>query len=147
MPGYYEHEDVEHDEAAENADVSPMLKPTSLPGPSASRAKSHPPQPVATPSMPPSTQKKPSSAHQKPHSTSAALSTTQDDDDVAAEEHTCPICARTLATDNAGLNAHVDFCLSRSAIREAQQTTGGASSGLKPLTFGAVGAKRKRKKG
>jgi len=31
----------------------------------------------------------------------------------------CPICSRLLMTDNQGLNAHVDFCLSRNAIREA----------------------------
>lgn len=35
------------------------------------------------------------------------------------EQHVCPICSKTLQTDNAGLNAHVDWCLSRSAILEA----------------------------
>lgn len=34
--------------------------------------------------------------------------------------HDCPVCGRTLETDNEGLNAHVDFCLSRGAIMEAQ---------------------------
>ncbi|KAF8629438.1 hypothetical protein AX15_003483 [Amanita polypyramis BW_CC] len=32
----------------------------------------------------------------------------------------CPVCSKTIYTDNQGLNAHIDFCLSRSAIREAQ---------------------------
>ena len=32
----------------------------------------------------------------------------------------CPVCNKTIYTDNQGLNAHIDFCLSRSAIREAQ---------------------------
>jgi DNA polymerase kappa len=32
----------------------------------------------------------------------------------------CPICGKFLKTDNTGLNAHIDFCLSRKAIREAQ---------------------------
>ena len=34
--------------------------------------------------------------------------------------HDCPVCGRTLETDNEGLNAHIDFCLSRGAIMEAQ---------------------------
>jgi len=38
----------------------------------------------------------------------------------AHETHKCPICGKTLETDNDGLNAHVDFCLSRGAILEAQ---------------------------
>ncbi|KAF8973061.1 hypothetical protein BDZ97DRAFT_1779128 [Flammula alnicola] len=36
------------------------------------------------------------------------------------EMHQCPICGKTIQTDNQGLNAHVDFCLSRGAIMEAQ---------------------------
>lgn len=32
----------------------------------------------------------------------------------------CPICGKTLETDNQGLNSHVDFCLSRGAIMAAQ---------------------------
>lgn len=36
------------------------------------------------------------------------------------EHHTCPICSKQLKTDNQGLNAHIDFCLSKGAILEAQ---------------------------
>ncbi|KAK2464297.1 hypothetical protein APHAL10511_003754 [Amanita phalloides] len=32
----------------------------------------------------------------------------------------CPVCNKPIFTDNQGLNAHIDFCLSRSAIRQAQ---------------------------
>jgi DNA polymerase kappa len=32
----------------------------------------------------------------------------------------CPICNKKLETDNGGLNAHIDFCLSRNVIMEAQ---------------------------
>lgn len=32
----------------------------------------------------------------------------------------CPICGKMLATDNQGLNSHIDFCLSRGAILDAQ---------------------------
>ncbi|KAL1723935.1 hypothetical protein EV715DRAFT_190536 [Schizophyllum commune] len=47
------------------------------------------------------------------------------------EQHDCPICGKTLATDNDGLNQHIDWCLSRGAILEAQRqstTDGGAAS-------------------
>jgi DNA polymerase kappa len=43
-------------------------------------------------------------------------------------EQICPVCSKTLATDNQGLNAHVDFCLSRGAIKEAR---GEATSPMK----------------
>ena len=39
------------------------------------------------------------------------------------EQH-CPVCSRTLVTDNQGLNEHIDFCLSRDAIRMARSLAG-----------------------
>lgn len=39
------------------------------------------------------------------------------------EQH-CPVCSRTLVTDNRGLNEHIDFCLSRDAIRVARSLAG-----------------------
>lgn len=42
--------------------------------------------------------------------------------------HICPICARTLETDNQGLNTHIDWCLSKNMIKEAQ-TTAAVKSG------------------
>ena len=47
------------------------------------------------------------------------------------EDHICPICSKTLRTDNAGLNAHVDYCLSRAAIFEA---TSSSRTKQKPLS-------------
>jgi len=41
----------------------------------------------------------------------------------------CPICSRLLMADNQGLNAHIDFCLSRNAIREARDESIGSSAG------------------
>ncbi|TFY61207.1 hypothetical protein EVJ58_g4658 [Rhodofomes roseus] len=41
---------------------------------------------------------------------------------------TCPICAKTMVTDNDGLNAHVDFCLSKEAIQEAQAASSSAAT-------------------
>lgn len=39
--------------------------------------------------------------------------------DSSLSTQVCPICGTALSTNNDGLNAHVDFCLSKSAIREA----------------------------
>lgn len=52
--------------------------------------------------------------------------------DSILERHTCPICAKILTVDNQGLNSHIDFCLSKGAIMEAQTTT---YRGKKPATF------------
>jgi DNA polymerase kappa len=48
------------------------------------------------------------------------------------EQHICPICSKTIQTDNAGLNAHIDWCLSRSAILEASAAAS-SSSGSKKM--------------
>ncbi|KAF8844303.1 DNA/RNA polymerase [Paxillus ammoniavirescens] len=57
-----------------------------------------------------------------------------------SERHTCPICGKQLATDNQRFNAHVDFCLSKDAILEAQAE---ASSPKKP-TKKQISKKRKQ---
>ena len=62
-------------------------------------------------------------------STSTAVPKQVEAGDTADSSETfleCPICGRMLETDNQGLNEHIDFCLSRQAIKEAQ------ASSLKP---------------
>lgn len=39
----------------------------------------------------------------------------------------CPICSRAFEVDNTGLNAHIDYCLSRGAILEATSATSSSS--------------------
>jgi hypothetical protein len=51
----------------------------------------------------------------------------------------CPICNRALETDNAGLNAHVDFCLSRGAIFDASARGEASSSQEMPKDNKATG--------
>ena len=51
-----------------------------------------------------------------------------------AEVHQCPVCGKTLETDNQGLNTHVDFCLSRGAILEAQVAASHAPAAPKKFT-------------
>ncbi|EIW63572.1 DNA/RNA polymerase [Trametes versicolor FP-101664 SS1] len=50
----------------------------------------------------------------------------------------CPICGRMLETDNQGLNEHVDFCLSKQAIKEAQ------TASLTPSSSGHTSAQGKK---
>lgn len=53
-----------------------------------------------------------------------------------AEHHVCPICNKQLKTDNQRLNAHVDFCLSRGAILEAQaEASSPKKRSSKPTVF------------
>ncbi|TCD70323.1 hypothetical protein EIP91_003952 [Steccherinum ochraceum] len=44
------------------------------------------------------------------------------------ETQSCPICTKPIRGDNRDLNEHVDFCLSRGAIREAQAMASVGSS-------------------
>jgi DNA polymerase kappa len=39
----------------------------------------------------------------------------------------CPVCSKSLVLDNQEFNTHVDFCLSREAIKEAQLEAVGSS--------------------
>lgn len=54
----------------------------------------------------------PAAGRRKPSSTNQQRSVTT---------LTCPVCSRELETDNAGLNEHIDFCLSRGAIMAASK--------------------------
>ncbi|KAJ6475326.1 DNA/RNA polymerase [Mycena vitilis] len=40
------------------------------------------------------------------------------------EMHTCPVCEKKVPTENDAFNAHLDLCLSRDAIRQAQAEVG-----------------------
>ncbi|KAF8495871.1 IMS-domain-containing protein [Gautieria morchelliformis] len=53
-----------------------------------------------------------------------------DDEETTApteERQVCPICSKVFDTDNAGLNEHIDFCLSKGAILAATAVTHGHS--------------------
>jgi len=59
----------------------------------------------------------------------------------------CPICGKLLETDNVGLNAHIDFCLSRNVIMEAQTEAQSTAKKPKDLTLSwSSSAKGKRKR-
>jgi len=56
------------------------------------------------------------------------------------EQHVCPICSKTLQTDNAGFNGHIDWCLSRSAILEASAS--GSLNSTRQVKKGGGGTKK-----
>lgn len=59
----------------------------------------------------------PSSPRKKPRSPSPPAMT----------GHVCPICSKELITNNAGLNEHVDYCLSRTTIMDVAAASSDAS--------------------
>ena len=64
----------------------------------------------------------------------------------SSESHTCHVCEKIIQTDNEGFNSHIDFCLSRDAIRQAhaeassspQKSTGGRNNNALHRTIGQV---------
>lgn len=58
----------------------------------------------------------------------------------------CPICLKQLETDNQGLNAHIDWCLSKGAIWEAQAETVTPSSSASAKKGGTLRGKVKADK-
>lgn len=138
MPGFYEEEedadgrgfDAPDDE--EQTDISHDLNPpyherrtrppVSAPGPSRTRPSD---------SSFSATTSKPMSARQA--------------DRVRHQD--CPICGKLLETDNKGLNAHIDFCLSRNVIMEAQTEAQSSTTKPKDLALSwPSSAKGKRKR-
>lgn len=74
-----------------------------------------------------------------PHSTSGVNSLSIVRSDTRPRSHsetthstkptqTCPVCDKKLVMDNADLNAHIDFCLSRGTIMQAQKEAGKPAS-------------------
>lgn len=129
MPGFYEHEEIilqtgedrNEDDQAEHTS-EPMEKPKERVRP-----------PVSAPSRPSSSSAKLEGVIQRPKPKPLTKERSKSDVgprpvlsfDARSDKtvHVCPICSRTLATDNHGLNAHIDFCLSRGAIEEARAQT------------------------
>ncbi len=64
------------------------------------------------------------------------------DPDGDIQMQTCPICSKAMQIDNRGMNAHIDFCLSKGAIREAQAM----ASTSAPKSKVSADTSRRRKK-
>lgn len=137
MPGFYEEEELEladhlgHDDQTMEGSDDTLSKPHSKP-----RSGITTPPPLGTSSKD-TFQPSEGSGSSFPGSKRVVT---------IAEHHICPICSRQLKTDNQGLNAHIDFCLSKGAILEAQVE---ASSPKKPgerLAVFETASSKKRKR-
>ncbi|KAI0779356.1 DNA/RNA polymerase [Fomes fomentarius] len=135
MPGYLDDAEADAEHLTEVDDMGelvrqapePMSKPWSSSGVHRNRgsapssSKGPPVATASTLSKPLSTSSSSPEPH-KPCITSASPTNheRQADEDVSAPLLECPLCRKRLETDNQGLNEHIDFCLSKQAIKEAQ---------------------------
>ncbi|KAF5351766.1 hypothetical protein D9756_007614 [Leucocoprinus leucothites] len=140
MPGYYEHEETMHemqiydeseDDQAERLDLvvekpkERIRPPASTPArPSSSSARLEDILPEIYPAKP-----KPLGRERSKSDVGPQPDRSRSDVSDEKKAQTCPICSRTLTTDNQGLNAHIDFCLSKTAIQEAREEGTGSSAG------------------
>lgn len=124
MPGYYEHEETMHhtgaevesgDDQDEQFDAVPK-KPKAGPRP-----------PVSAGAQLPPSKPRPLGRERSKSDVGPRQRTPPPDIVHGKGTQTCPICSRALVTDNQGMNTHIDFCLSRGAIQEAQGE-GGATT-------------------
>ncbi|KIJ67784.1 hypothetical protein HYDPIDRAFT_107278 [Hydnomerulius pinastri MD-312] len=154
MPGFYEEEDHSDSDVLElgddDLDAQAQDKPRSS---HHIKPRSHKPQSrTHAPTLlrgGPSSEGQGSSSGSRSTSNSISTSGTEKPKSTAAnsssEQHACPVCGKQLATDNQGLNAHIDFCLSKGAIMEAQtEATSPEKPTKKPSIFGTTSKKRKR---
>lgn len=72
----------------------------------------------------------PASPSKGPRSRTGTCSKTISQNEI--ETQVCPLCGKTLATNNAGLNEHIDFCLSKEAIMRATQVTASKTARSSP---------------
>ena len=127
MPGYHEESDhddelAEHDGGAElvkHDDAETRISPARP-----SNAEDHQAATSSTePSVRPSNNAEPPVSKPSSSARPPAPNKRKRSQSASAEPQnllTCPICSKSIDTDNRGLNEHIDFCLSKGAIREAQ---------------------------
>ncbi|KAH7925515.1 IMS-domain-containing protein [Leucogyrophana mollusca] len=124
MPGFYEEEDGHGVlDAGEDEDVEGQNHDRIRHKPSSHQAQPRPRPPTSGPPRTTSSgegSSSSSSGASKPRSSKPVVEPQKvDSSGGETKGHTCPICGKTLDTDNQGLNAHIDFCLSKGAIMEA----------------------------
>lgn len=130
MPGFFENEETDMAPVDDEEQWEPVQRPSRPPvSASASLQTGLSSGGSASPSK---------AASKKPKSTAVSVPPKE-----CQTSYECPVCARTLETDNDGFNSHIDFCLSRGAIREAQsEASSTPSRAQKPPSSGK--GKRKR---
>ncbi|KAK0212904.1 DNA/RNA polymerase [Desarmillaria ectypa] len=124
MPGYHELDDTDNDMDANEGDMDENLEPF---------FRSRPPvsEPARSSQDPVRISIKPRSTIMRPSSSLSTAKLSQD----------CPVCGKTLTTDNKGFNDHIDFCLSRGIISQVQAE---ASIGTSSKPKQKLAGKRRR---
>ncbi|THH28737.1 hypothetical protein EUX98_g5433 [Antrodiella citrinella] len=130
MPGYLAHEELDPD-APEYSGNSTIKPESSSDGTKPVRQR----PPVSAPASTSSSQGTSSHvAYLKPQSSSSSTEPRKrgssfvsmkgkdraEEPPDGREMQTCPLCSKIMQVDNRDFNAHIDFCLSKGAIREAQ---------------------------
>ena len=123
MPGFHEHEDRLGFEVAEDegAPVAGPSKPRPRPPVSAPACSPPITRPIADIDTSDTKGKARARARSTGPESRNPQNVAEDRPDLPTLE--CPICQKQLQTDNSGLNAHVDWCLSKGAIWDAQAET------------------------
>jgi len=126
MPGFHEHDETDNRIEDDDLEVDEIVNLTEL----ADHGVDQPPTsrsgrpPHSTTNAQASSSKSETLAMRRRNSEATPSSKKAEHETLKSglepETHECPICSKTLETDNDGLNTHVDFCLSRGAIMEAQ---------------------------
>lgn len=124
MPGFHELDDTDNVMNANEGDLDENVEPL---------FRSRPPvsEPARSSQDPVRISIKPRSSITRPSSSSSTAKVPQD----------CPICGKTLTTDNKGFNDHIDFCLSRGIISQVQAE---ASVGTSSKPKQKLNGKRRR---
>ncbi|KAL0956325.1 hypothetical protein HGRIS_002477 [Hohenbuehelia grisea] len=141
MPGFHEFEEEEtplSQQDVEDDEPEALFNPPSEP---VSRAK-----PASSTGIKPASKKRPRESSTPSssilrHPSPIPSDPSNPEDSLAS--HTCPVCAKILVTNNQDLNAHIDFCLSKGAIREAQ-VEASARSPVKPTSSKGPSSKRSK---
>ncbi|KZT10718.1 DNA/RNA polymerase [Laetiporus sulphureus 93-53] len=143
MPGYHEHGDLDDDLNVDHSfddhidgnssDVQQPYIPRGSPQRPPRSPKSAPSSSIRARTYKPTSSgsQKPRSAYAPPTSALESNEPPSDstshlpveevkEQDGVTSMLTCPVCGKSMRTDNIGLNSHIDFCLSEDAIKEAQ---------------------------
>lgn len=143
MPGFHEQDEADIDPSQHDVDDDEELQIIQ----SLAHTRKRPPNSVPGTSIshPPALRSRSKSAGPS-RSHGAAIAGQSTITSTPPETHTCPICNEVLTTNNTGLNEHIDYCLSRDAIKQAQGTSKKAnrvlSSGDTTKEYAMNGLKR-----
>jgi DNA polymerase kappa len=117
MPGFHEHDENDAHLTMDPDDEEHLEATDQLEGNSI--ACTMVAQAISSTEPGPSIQRMNSSSRTHSPARSVILEQPAPSESLEVSQQVCPVCSKTLDTDNQGLNAHIDFCLSRGAIKEA----------------------------